>query len=257
MDKGTIRFGPTVLLKDIPYAPIIISNYRNELLEGIKLSVPSYVDIYAIDTSNPIHISKDEDVIGVYKEIPLTISGIESNQITSIYVPLENEEDLNRCRILNAQEVGLKVKTYSEIFSPSQKIFMESLPGAIIAFLLVTVLIIWKSKEVDESQKGLKRAEKQIRETDRSILEIKNLVERQKLLLLSRISDYTKELDFWRDTIRKILFSQKFSKQKVEAIITQVTNNLETYGTLKQANDFDAISTLAGMLEKQNKESKT
>ena len=70
---------------------------------------------------------------------------------------------------------------------------------------------------------------------------------------ISRISDYSKELEFWKDTVRKILLSGGIGKEPAEETLTSVVALLRTYGTQGRAEDsvrVDSILEAARMLTK-------
>lgn len=73
---------------------------------------------------------------------------------------------------------------------------------------------------------------------------------RIRLVLISRLTDYSKELSFWRDTIRKLLYENKGNENQGDVIIKTVCKNLKTYSTLKQdiPDSFEAIQILSDMI---------
>jgi hypothetical protein len=78
-----------------------------------------------------------------------------------------------------------------------------------------------------------------------------NSLSRIKVLLLARLADYAKELEFWRNTMAKFVLAAGGVKQDVEIINKQVTDSLKTFGTRgRGADDFEAIKALAGMLQR-------
>ena len=82
--------------------------------------------------------------------------------------------------------------------------------------------------------------------------ELENRGARLKLLLLSRLHDYSKELTFWRDTVRKIIFQSTKQKTDVELIIETVTENLKTYGAKSGKEvDFKAVEVMARMITRE------
>jgi len=69
-----------------------------------------------------------------------------------------------------------------------------------------------------------------------------------------RINDLNKELDFWRNTIRKMLFNSSDKFNSAEVVIEMVTNELKTYTTRERNKDsIDEIFYLANIIsEKDN-----
>ena len=66
---------------------------------------------------------------------------------------------------------------------------------------------------------------------------------RIKIRFVKTISDYAKELEFWKDTIRKILYESNKNKIESEDIFKMVTLNLKTYNTLRKC-DYRDINVL-------------
>lgn len=54
---------------------------------------------------------------------------------------------------------------------------------------------------------------------------------KQKIYYLNRINDYKKEIGFWRNTVRKLLYNSKESKSNVDKVIEVITRELKTYTT--------------------------
>ena len=68
---------------------------------------------------------------------------------------------------------------------------------------------------------------------------------RLRILLLARLTDHAKELDFWRNTMAKLVLTAGGTKQDVEAINKQITDNLKTFTTRsRDAHDFDTITAV-------------
>ncbi|MFO8014046.1 MAG: hypothetical protein R6X20_12165 [Phycisphaerae bacterium] len=63
------------------------------------------------------------------------------------------------------------------------------------------------------------------------IREMRRVGGKIKLQLLSQITDYERELNFWRDTLRKFLYQCGRSDADAERLLQSVTSNLETYKT--------------------------
>jgi hypothetical protein len=90
---------------------------------------------------------------------------------------------------------------------------------------------------------------KKLQETKEEITDIRNTHSRHKILLLARLSDYSKELSFWQDTVRKILYQQTGSGQSAEKLIEEIRNSLGTYTTKKGVeDDLNTVKVLADML---------
>jgi hypothetical protein len=73
---------------------------------------------------------------------------------------------------------------------------------------------------------------------------------RHRIYLLSRISDYSKELGFWRDTARKIVTGGGLDRNSTEAFLQNITASLGTYGAKERDYEFNDILNAARLLTK-------
>jgi hypothetical protein len=115
--------------------------------------------------------------------------------------------------------------------------------------------------KTEEDHRGIREQQndlmKRIREQEREMEEFQLASRKQKILLLARLNDYSKELTFWRDTIRKILYQAKVGDGTAETVIRQVTDSLHTYSTMDSRAtsefDFKTIEIMASYLEANRK----
>jgi hypothetical protein len=115
--------------------------------------------------------------------------------------------------------------------------------------------------EIKEQVAELKsQLEVQNTSSDKGLEDLKSERERSRavwlkyrMYLLARISDYSKELEFWRATIRKIILSGAPGKDQAQATIAIVTKSQRTFGTGNRADDqiyVDSVLELARLLTK-------
>jgi hypothetical protein len=69
-------------------------------------------------------------------------------------------------------------------------------------------------------------------------------------LLLTGISDYACEFDFWRDAVRKVVYTQGGTRKDASAFLEKITDSLKIYGTRANDGDFMATITMARLLLK-------
>ncbi|NFL34457.1 hypothetical protein FDB64_05100 [Clostridium botulinum] len=104
----------------------------------------------------------------------------------------------------------------------------------------------------EEKEKESQKLMNQMENIKKEITNIKVISKKRELLLLARIKDYKKELDFWRDTIRKVFYNSQNKKIDSEIIFDEITNNLKTYQTKdKRCEDFDAIKVMANIIKNE------
>jgi hypothetical protein len=200
----------------------------------------------------------------------IILSGFEPKSVLTLLIPLPKHEDYDRIVVLNSTELRMTFESFSNLDSPIKESFFNGLQTAIIFTILYSLFLYFISrrneklnKKIEETNKRLENQEAECvvckREAKETKSEALKSLRRIQIVLLSRISDYNKELSFWRDTIRKVLYQDNKSESFADAVIKNVSENLKTYSTLKGdfAHSFESAQTLADMInfrEKNNKE---
>lgn len=116
------------------------------------------------------------------------------------------------------------------------------LPIAIIYALFYAGLMFWLQGKLRELQRQSTQQKDKIADLEKDIeaaetrrqqgiREMRRVGGKIKLQLLSQITDYERELNFWRDTLRKFLYQCGRSDADAERLLQSVTSNLETYKT--------------------------
>ena len=94
-----------------------------------------------------------------------------------------------------------------------------------------------------------KVADKSSQEYDKQMRELKRDSKEMRLYLLTRISQLHKELSFWRDTVRKMLYNSQNEFQTADKVIDTVTSTLKTYTTRGRSDDnMDEMLYLAQLI---------
>jgi len=103
--------------------------------------------------------------------------------------------------------------------------------------------------------KELNRTREQLHKVGEELKEIKLIWARHRLILLRRISDYRKELDFWRDSIRKAIYQQS-GNDLSDGIILEITKKLGTYGTCDSRifDDSEALKVISDVVKEDHEE---
>jgi hypothetical protein len=171
----------------------------------------------------------------------------------------------------------LNIAPITGIQNPIASSLIDAFGRALLYSLIFGFFLFYIQTRLDESdQKHQKRVAEVREELDKAKIEERNLVEKQeklgeettrtvddlrkeinevrkadariRILQGARLGDYSKELDFWRDTIRKVLYQSSSDEKISEMLIRQVTESLKTYGTLESSKDYDAIAAMAKLL---------
>ena len=194
----------------------------------------------------------------------LKVSAINERALVRIMLVLHKQGDDRFVELVNHRDAGVVLLPTANIQSPLRKSLIQisfiSLITALIYGVFVFILYVGldkiKNKLQDETSKleiDLKTAMDNLDKTDIKIKENSRANAKIRLVLLSRLSDYAKELEFWRNTIRKLLYSSENKDAAAKQLISQVSKNLKTYTTLTDEKfDFDEVEVLAQYLKDSN-----
>lgn len=266
-DKGTVMIGPVVTIQGQLYMPTDISNLTHELLDNVVLSIPESTDSQSIVSSSPIEVEEVPDVIGTSIRKRIQVSGLEPSQVTRLLVPISDQDVAELVRLVNAEQVRLAIERVEGLERPISLAMKDALVTATIYAAIVAIGLFrfyaqlsdlreqseaW-SKKLDEAVAEQREVELRVAaaqaESEEQASELANKLRRIQILMSARLSDYSKELTFWRDTIRKILYQATGDSKASETVINHVTETLRTYGTRSgTADDFETINVLAGIL---------
>jgi len=255
MSKGVVEVNTFKNASGEYQTQIRIENYSKETINGLKALLPSRTDISKISSTSTVKISADskQDLSnGNWKLVDIAL--LPSQTITSIYIP--TGDNIEGAVVLNAEELKLTYKAGQKISSPISKAFLDALIVATIYAVFSAIILFWyqvKRLELYDSirklQDELEGAHKKIDgHRDRFSQHIKEDA-RKAALVLRRLSDYSKELTFWKDTVRKVMYDKTGETSTADKLIASVTENLRTFSTnSKNHREYEIAEALAESL---------
>lgn len=231
-----------------------IENFTQKTINNLMLVVSTSTDMSNISSSSPIQIKHEKkDLLNQDRKL-LIISLIPSQAVTTIVIPS------SFCSPINIKELKISDHTNQKTTSPIHKAFIDGLQTATIYSIIFFLFLLWEKSVVDALRMRLSKNEEKIRistdqiedmrkETNKIIKETNNRLAKQRIILLKRISDYSKELNFWRNAIKQILRNNFSKSDDVNLIITEITKELRTYGTNgKFSQELETIEEMANYL---------
>ncbi|EHK9068667.1 hypothetical protein ACHELU_004513 [Vibrio vulnificus] len=261
-DKGVVRVGNVMQIGEVNYKPIDIENFSSEPINKLKLLIPKDVMISSLVVSTPLEVEVTSNLVTSKSSNIIEISSIPSHAVTRVLIPIK-EQDGKCCEILNDNEFNLSVKSDGQVNNHFKNALYQALTTAIISVVILGFFMAWfdgkvkrieaKEKEtltaLNESKNILKEFE---RKFDDDVLEVKKLNKRQRIYLLKRITEYSKEIDFWRDTFRKVA-SNSVSNEQITNLLIDISKSLGTRSTHGNAEReyaefelmFDVVSSVS------------
>ena len=171
------------------------------------------------------------------------------------------------------QSVSISVLTYEELSSSNLSIannkiangfFLKSqnrIPDLVlyayggyifISAVMYLALAYLSNKGTNKILDKLQEEEKKSDNNSERIKVLKEDFKHIKYLLYRRIADLSKELDFWKNTIRKIIYKTQTDETGKQSIFDIVTSNLKTYHVNEEIK-LDAL-TIDGIVDDKIKE---
>ena len=222
---------------------ITINNYSNH--EPIV-----NLDIYLNTTVDAENIISNVGYSYNYDNKYLRLNYIAPNQSESLTI--QTKDAITSASI----SIAYSSKMLVRVLSTEQRM-ADYIITAILSFFGVSIVIytvfaiffnMYSKKQKNEIQ-ALKEesatSKKQIKKANDRLKKNGERLKSLHHLYIARISAQSKELGFWKDTIRKLLYSAKDGKVNNDAIFDLVTRNLKTYQANSKLNvDEDDIEYL-------------
>lgn len=252
---------------DGKYLTIIsVQNLEEETLSNLSLYVDADFDVLEVTSSDEFK----------YQQQYVEFESISPKANYSAMV--WTEQPISKGQIIAESDYKTRLN-YSNDGSPFLlQMLRFIIPFSVVTFVAASVQIFvdWKHR-IKESQKILERCNELKREAERIDTErqsqkaeleplkkevaktsqecdeqIKKLERESKemqLYLRTHVTQLRKELTFWRDTVRKMLYTSQNEFQTADKVIDTITSTLKTYTTRKYSDEnIDELLYLAQLI---------
>ena len=260
-DKGCVKISENYKINDEYQTNVELINYSNNYQNDILLKLPTTANIINDEYISNAIISREEIKS---KEFTLfRINQIQPESSTVIIIKLENKTDL--IQFTNLKEKKFSLERQGKIESPRFKLFKKLLPNAILYILLFSIIqylgnqkISKKQDELDSliKEKKLKSEEfqKTLDNTQEEIETLEKKLHKFRFFYKKQLSDFAKENEFWRNTVRQLLYTGDKKNKKAEQLFEIVTSQLQTYTVKSKRNlDLEEIIFVAEELEEYDR----
>ena len=261
LENGTISTGAPLSIKQEWYIPVQVRNFRGKPLPDVQFSIPKTTSIDSIVSSVPVRIEEVPSTSGADETKKLCLSGVEEKTVVDLLLPIPGRDKAKLVSFLNPRSADIVLNPPGDLESPTIRLLKRSLETSIIYSLIFALYLGFVFRSHQRIRKGVDEAKAKLEEQERECRRCKaesaekaegavRIVKRLQILLLARIRDYEKELSFWRDTVRKVIYSMGDDKNAAKEFLLCVTKSLKTYGTLESADEygFEAVQTVADMI---------
>lgn len=202
----------------------------------------------------------------------IEISAIPEKLVTRLLVPIADVQMAHSIAPLNAQELHLTKQSDDKVKNSLEDAVLNGIVTALVYAILFGLATYFVERRAIKLQRSLDSVDERLQSSDKKnedlartydegkkemkvkIRAIEDRVTKQRLYLLARLSDYSRELTFWRDTIRKMLYQAGAEKKTVENILDQVTTTLRTHGTREDwQSELKTLEIAARLLANREK----
>lgn len=245
---GTIRISRPVPIGGAETTLVSIENESQRVVNGVTFELPASVQPSQITADAAVKIV-DNGIASNPALRTVTVGLIAPRRVTTLAFSSKERSDLEAIRVLNAHEVGLREQPYDGLRPPVYNAIAFSGLAALIQGLIFALGVYVLLGAQEGIKRRLEKAEKNHESLTATLAQVRATNTKLRILLVARISDYARELDFWRNAIRGMV-----PKADAEQIIGSVTGTLKTYGTRRNHFDFEAIKVAAAILREGEKE---
>lgn len=261
---STITIGQSARVSDKFITPINISAYKE--IDKLKITFPIKLNEKQISSNVPLYVKSVDNNIGVDNSSTFELTAVSEN--SSVQLLISTREVINDKNIkINKNGNNISVNYDSEISNPAQEQLINIIITTVMFFLVLNFVTWLQNKRsdrerlkmeelIDRYANNIEAKARDMNELREDFIRSKNNNAKVRVLLQAKLNDHKKELSFWRNTIRKILYEIPDGDKKAEKLIGTVTSSLGTYSTNeKNEHDFEALKVAAALLRDSEEES--
>jgi hypothetical protein len=271
-DNAHAKIGNVSKIGEAQYVvPINIITYK-ETAKDIYIGIPTAITEKQLSVNKPVDIQLIKSNIEEKSGTVIKIKEIPQNFSIQLIISTKNA--------INDSDIEVRGKNLlSERISEAESPLMSQLKTLALSAVLYALIIGGTSYLVNkkaetrvalvkeqqlELKEQLKRSDMLLESTEKDTIAIRESIKhyedkltkyqndsvKKQILLQAKLNDYRKELNFWRNTIRKILYKIPFEEKKVDDLIESISQSLKTYQTNeKNEHDFETIKVLSKMIK--------
>ncbi|MEH6947812.1 hypothetical protein V7068_12215 [Bacillus sp. JJ634] len=283
----TVTIGNSIKVEDNQFFTSVNINAFEDV-DDLRVSIPITMRTEQIKSNKPIKIEIIKNNIGTANGSVLEIERISSDNNVELIL-VTDEKISTKEIVVNDKKNEIDVEYSADMENPIKgelrSLVLNALIYALVAGLAVYIFKKNEDKRAAESTRKLEEVNRDIERIERKREELQEEVNKYKqamedrkkeidiqqkridkvsidaqkrnILLQAKLYDYRKELSFWRDTIRKIIYQLPDGKDKAEQLIRIVSSSLKTYQTNEKENhNFETLKVLSKWIKDINQEEK-
>lgn len=289
-NNSSVKIGMSTELSKRQFVlPIDINTFEKDI-KDLRIGLPLPVNEQQIKSNQPLNIKIIKNNIGETTGTILEVTKIPSGENVQLVLKTNKSVEGKNVQVYeNGNKVDIEYlsKTKNPLQSQLKVLVLSSIIYAILAGITTYLgnkrlnvqtqklrddmndlekTRVKHNQEAKETMGELKKhleeskikqddLKNEIKETREAIARTKTESLKKQILLQAKLNDYRKELNFWRDTIRKILYRLPHGEKKAEELFKIISSSLKTYQTHEKDNhDFETLKVLSKMISDIDKE---
>ncbi|WP_337034733.1 hypothetical protein [Paenibacillus illinoisensis] len=280
-----IHVGEAVKVKEDYQVSVGFFNQGKKDIHKLNMILPVDIELSDINTSDPIMI---RSLTGGGQN-SFELGGISKSQKVQMTILFPEDVDPAKLNFLSS-DISIGVKQFDGMEAPGTKELRSTLVQAVIYLIIFLGFNIYfknqflkldkkalehqtqASQQIEEFRNEIKQtsgmyeerikilnsmqdiAEQQTSSLKKRLDEIESRVVKTRIIHARRIYEYKKELSYWRDTVRKIIYNAGMSEREANKMLEQISVNLKTHRTQKEEHDLESLIMLEEMYAYKNTE---
>lgn len=262
-DRGTVSVSKPLVIDGKSLQVVSIENYTSDFIQGLALEVDASVPIKAIIADSAVQLSEPQAPHPANTRL-VTINQIPPRLVSRLFITMPSGGVTSPPRLVNASALGISVRHENELESPLKNALLTAFLVALAYAAFTAASAAYAKRQLDSLRQDIDKLKGDILTKEESTAEIHDAVNRlktqsakQRLLLQARISDYSKELTFWRNAVTKLLLAKDGDLKTANEVVAAVTQQLGTHGTRAKDKDYEAVLVAASWLAESEREQPT
>ncbi|WP_433581566.1 hypothetical protein [Paenibacillus amylolyticus] len=265
MPDVIINVGEVVKVKNQYQVSVSIFNQGKRDIHKIETVFPDEIKTSDIYTSDKLILNqKAGNGQNVFE-----IGGVRKGQSIQMTLFFQNPINPEKINFLSS-ELNVSVNYFNQQVDATQgKVVREALIQTIVFLLIFGSFNYFSVRRMNETKELLNRFEdnhkNQIERVEKNseiqldfykeqLDQLKSVVAKTRILNARRTYEYKKELSFWRDTIRKIIYNSGRTEREANNMFNQISTHLKTHQTHKEERDVETLMQLEEMYAYKNNE---
>ncbi|WP_085508980.1 hypothetical protein [Thalassobacillus devorans] len=264
-DTPEANIGKSIAINENEFIlPIDLTTYKDNI-EELRITVPINITKEQIKSETPLKISVLDNDVRNADGTDIAINNITSDKEIQLAIISSERFESEEIDITNTGN-NINTNLLSEKESPAASRVKDLFLSAILYSILIGAFAYYfinktdkkynevrdhleiRESEINRLKEDSENTEDKLSKAQSDFQKSRDDFRKRQLVIQAKLYDYRKEINFWRDTIRKMLYQNKIDEAKAEELFDIVTFSLGTYetkGNKDLYHDYEHLKVLS------------